>query len=127
MAPAPVDSKMSSSDSPSTYATLSARYKNSSTTASVTQHFALPISAPIPAIGSGSVKAKTAYLCELRASTKQLQEEINVLLTKKMEEDKLRVMTNGGSGPEKEAGAKTTDEFEEENYGEEGVLDDDEG
>ena len=127
MAPAPTDSKTSSSDGrPSRYVTLSASYKDSSTPALITQHFSLPISAPPAGLGSGSVTDKTAYLSALRASTKQLQEEINALLTKKMEEDKMRLMTSRANGQEKEVAEKPTDEVEEENYGEEGMEDADE-
>ena len=123
MAPAPTDRKTSSSDgTPSRYLTLSASYKDSSTPALTTQLFSLPISAPL---GSGSVADKSAYLSELRASTRQLQDEINTLLTKKMEEDKMRLTTSRANGQEKEAAEKPRDELEEDNYGEEGLEDDD--
>lgn len=61
-------------------------------------------------------KFKTAYLSELRSSTKQLQNDINVFLTQKMEEDKKIV------GDEDKR--KTKDELEEENYGEEPAEED---
>jgi hypothetical protein len=67
---------------------------------------------------SKSTATKTAYLHELRSSTKKLQEDINVFLTAKMEEDKKVAATNGKSAQ------KTKDEEEEENYGEEVVEDD---
>ena len=127
MAPVPTNDETSSSDSSPSYATLSASYKNSSTPAPITQLFSLPISAPIPAVGSGSVEDKTAYLSELRTSTKKLQEDINAFLTQKMEEDKLHAVTNGGNGQEKGAGKKTMDEVDEEKYGEEEVEDNKEG
>jgi len=41
-----------------------------------------------------STLAKTAYLSELRAAVGTLQDQVNVFLTAKMEEDKLR----GGNG-----------------------------
>lgn len=63
-------------------------------------------------------KVKTAYLSELRPLVKEMQREINVFLTAKMEEDKNStsdgVQTNG----------KGKDEVEEEKYGEEDVEED---
>lgn len=67
---------------------------------------------------NASTAEKTAYLSELRASTKKLQENINTFLTQKMEEDKTR------EAREKGAKAKTRDEIEEDQYGEEAVEDD---
>jgi len=61
---------------------------------------------------------KTNYLSQLRASTKNLQDDINDFLTQKMEEDKK-------TGVEAAAKSKTKEDLEEENYGEE-VVDDDE-
>lgn len=126
MAPTRTNEQNSSSDNPSFHLTLSATYTNSSTSPPTTHQFSYPISAPIPPSGSTSVKDKTAYLCDLRKSAKRLQGEVNVFLTQKMEEDKLHAMKNGHDGQEKEAGTKTADEVEEENYGEEGVEDDEE-
>lgn len=105
-------------------AALSATYTNSSTTPHTTHQFSHSISAPFPDPGSTSVQDKTAYLSKLRTSTKQLQEEMNVFLTQKMEEDKFKAATTGGPST---AGGKLTDEVEEENYGEEGVEDEEEG
>jgi hypothetical protein len=126
MAPTRTNEQNSSSDNPSFRPTLSATYTNSSTSPPTTHQFSCPISAPIPPTGSTSVKDKTAYLCDLRKSTKRLQDEVNIFLTQKMEEDKLHAMKLGHDRQEKEAGAKTADEVEEENYGEEGVEDDEE-
>jgi Gon7 family len=127
MAPTRTNEQNSSSDNPSFHLTLSATYTNSSTSPPATHQFSYPISAPIPPSGSTSVKDKTAYLCDLRKSAKRLQDEVNIFLTQKMEEDKLHAMKNGHDGQEKEAGTKTADEVEEENYGEEGVEDDEGG
>ena len=80
-----------------------------------------PISTPIPAVGSTSTGNKTIYLSELRTSVKTLQDEVNVFLTQKMEEDKLRTTMNRDGLQEKKAGEKTVDEVEEENYGEESL------
>lgn len=69
-----------------------------------------------------------AYLSELRTSAKQLQEDVNVFLTKKMEEDKATAGREGvvGSAPgDKKGVEKSRDEIEEENYGEEEVGDED--
>ncbi|MCJ1445410.1 MAG: hypothetical protein MMC23_005915 [Stictis urceolatum] len=55
-----------------------------------------------------SVKDKTEYLSTLRASIVKMQDEINVFLTEKMEED------NSNS-------KAVDDQKEEENYGEEVV------
>jgi hypothetical protein len=76
-----------------------------------------------------AVKDKVNYLSELRASTKQLQEDINAFLTQKMEEDRLGVAVAGqkdvvgGTGKEKMGEEKTKEELLEENYGEEGMGD----
>lgn len=61
-------------------------------------------------------KAKTAYLSELRSSVKDMQGEINVFLTTKMEEDKRNAAINGAA-----TNGKGKDEVEEEKYGEEDV------
>lgn len=63
-------------------------------------------------------KAKTNYLSELRTSVKQMQSEINVFLTAKMEQDKKALATNG------QTNGKGKDEIEEEKYGEEDVEED---
>lgn len=102
------------------------------TSPSDTKIFTNPISAPLPSPDTPTaVKDKVNYLSELRASTKQLQEEINVFLTQKMEEDKAGVAVAGrdvvgGSGGAKKGVEKSKDELEEERYGEE-VVGDEEG
>ena len=72
---------------------------------------------------SDYTKKKTAYLSELRSSTKKLQEEINVFLTRKMEEEKAAassgIKNQGGTAVD-----RAKEEKEEENYGEEIVEDD---
>jgi EKC/KEOPS complex subunit GON7 len=57
-----------------------------------------------------STDQRTAYLAALRSSVTQVQAEVNIFLTKKMEED------NAKSGK-----GTVNDEKEEENYGEEVV------
>lgn len=69
---------------------------------------------------STKTQAQTAHLSALRASTKQLQSDINAFLTQKMEEDKAAAASNAN---DKKSG-KSRDEEEEENYGEETVEDD---
>ena len=64
-----------------------------------------------------TVKAKVAYLSELRHLVPRLQDEINVFLTERMEEDKKSAEAQGSQQLEKEA-------KEEENYGEEVVEED---
>lgn len=64
-----------------------------------------------------AVKAKSTYLSELRQLVPQLQDEINVFLTERMEEDKKAAEAQGSKQSEKEA-------KEEENYGEENVEED---
>lgn len=108
--------------------TLRARYTSPSTT----KVFASPIAAPLPSSDSpAAVKDKVAYLSQLRASTKQLQEDINMFLTQKMEEDKAAAATagqdavGGTDGAEKgETGSK--DASDEEYYAEE-MMGDEEG
>lgn len=58
---------------------------------------------------NGDVQAKTDYLAALRSNITQMQDDVNTLLTKKMEEEK-------ASG----AGGKKDDAKAEEMYGEEG-------
>lgn len=65
-----------------------------------------------------NVKAKTAYLSELKGLVSTLQDEINAFLTERMEEDKKSAEAQGQKVSDKEA-------KEEENYGEEVVEDDD--
>lgn len=62
--------------------------------------------------------SKTHYLSQLRASTKNLQDDVNEFLTQKMDEDKK-------AGLETTVKSKTKEELEEENYGEEVADDDD--
>ena len=67
---------------------------------------------PLPLLAEDhSTEQKTAYLGSLRSAVTKMQEEINVFLTKKMEEDKASV-----NKPQEVDDAK-----EEENYGEEVV------
>lgn len=61
-----------------------------------------------------AVNAKSAYLASLRQVVPKLQEEVNVFLTERMEEDKKTAEAQGTKQSEKEA-------KEEENYGEENV------
>ena len=65
--------------------------------------------APLPALDN--VNAKTAYLAQLSQSARNLQNDINVFLTERMEEDK------------KSAAVSEKEVKEEENYGEENVED----
>jgi Gon7 family len=101
------------------------------TSPSTTKIFSNPISAPLPRPNSTTaVKDKVAYLAELRASTKRLQEEVNVFLTQKMKEDKSDAAAaaagqdvGGESQGKKAAVEKSKEELEEENYGEEEMGD----
>ena len=78
--------------------------------------FAHQLSAKCPP--NASTAERTAYLSELRASTKTLQKNVNAFLTQRMEEDQAR------EAREKGAKAKSHDEIEEEQYGEEPVEED---
>lgn len=69
----------------------------------------------LPTSSTTSTAAKTQYLSALRKSVTQLQEEVNTLLTSKMEEDKALAS---------KAGLKVYDKQEEAKYGEEDVEDD---
>ncbi|KAI9930199.1 hypothetical protein AWENTII_003318 [Aspergillus wentii] len=91
--------------------TLHAVYSPPSGTTHTFQHH---ISSPPPS----DVKAKVAYLSELRELAPKLQDEINVFLTQRMEEDKQAAEAQGRKVSEKEA-------KEEANYGEEVVEEDD--
>ncbi len=65
---------------------------------------------PLPSCATTSTSEKSAYLSALRASVVRLQDEVNVFLTARMEEDKALASL---------AGVKGDDRKEEENYGEE--------
>jgi len=84
------------------------------TSPSTSRDFSYTILSAAPASDS-DVQSRTAYLAELGASTKKLQEDINAFLTVKMEEEKASGAQNGVSG----ATQKSGEELEEENYGEE--------
>ena len=86
--------------------TLVAHYNSPNATQSFSSE--LP---PVPADG-GNVEEKTAYLAALRANTTKLQEEVNVFLTQKMDEDKAAESGKGKT-------SKGVEEREEEMYGEE--------
>ena len=76
---------------------------------------------PLNGIQPTDTASKVQFLSNLRASTKQLQDNINTFLTAKMEEDKAASSstTNGSS-----TNIKKRDEEEEENYGEEKIDED---
>lgn len=89
------------------------------------QHnFSHPLRAPLPEdyspLDPTSVEAKTAYLSELRSSTKNLQDEINAFLTQKMEEEKATAAAPGstqkGAATEK---SEIEAQLQEDRYGEE--------
>lgn len=65
-------------------------------------------------INSESTKEVTASLSDLRKSALQMQKDINVFLTQKMEEDKATSNSNGTS-----TSTKVDEDKEEDNYGEE--------
>lgn len=70
----------------------------------------------LPPASTRSTEEKTAYLSALRKSVTKMQDDINVFLTNKMEQDKASASM---------AGSKVDERKEEETYGEENV--DDEG
>lgn len=109
MAPAP-------SPSPSQPVVLHARYTapHPPTSHTFSHTIALPASTASP---QEEVKAKSAYLAELKGLVTKLQDEINVFLTERMEEDKRAAEAQGRKDSEREA-------KEEENYGEEVVEED---
>ena len=84
-----------------------------------TKDFNLPLSTK--SSSAPNVREKTAYLSELRASTKRLQENINAFLTEKMAEDKAREAKGDAQGSKTRAPVK--DDIEEEHYGEEALED----
>jgi len=127
MAPVPTDTHSAWVNTAAPRATLSAFYTDLSTSVPLHHQFSHPISTPIPDKSSTSVGDKKAYLSELRDSVKTLQDQINVLLTEKMEQDKLNAVTSREDVPVKKAGEKTMDELEEENYGEESLGDVEQG
>ncbi|KAF7163571.1 hypothetical protein CNMCM5623_008420 [Aspergillus felis] len=82
-----------------------------------TRTFEYQLSSPIASPSAENTKVKVAYLSELRSLVPKLQEEINVFLTERMEEDKKEAEAQGRQLSAKEA-------KEEENYGEEVVEED---
>ncbi|KAL4905156.1 hypothetical protein BDW74DRAFT_178162 [Aspergillus multicolor] len=92
---------------------LSAAY----TSPQLNRTFEHTINSPAPSPSDENVKVKVAYLSELRKLVPTLQNDINVFLTERMEEDKKAAEAQGRGLSEKEA-------KEEENYGEEVVEDD---
>ncbi|MCJ1372779.1 hypothetical protein MMC20_004004 [Loxospora ochrophaea] len=88
-------------------AQLTATYKSSN--GDKTFQHDLPVTTSTP-----STTEKTAYLTTLRSSVVKLQEDVNVFLTKKMDEDKAKGI----------AASAKSDGQEEQNYGEEVVVDD---
>ena len=75
---------------------------------------------PLPSAKPIDTKSKVAFLSDLRASTKQLQDHVNTFLTAKMEDDKAASSLADGAGIKK---TNLRDEEEEEHYGEEKVDD----
>ncbi|PYI09883.1 hypothetical protein BO78DRAFT_394736 [Aspergillus sclerotiicarbonarius CBS 121057] len=73
------------------------------------------ITSPFPSI---DVPAKVTYLAELRKLVPTIQNDINVFLTERMEDDKKAAEAQGRQVSDKEA-------KEEENYGEEVVEEED--
>lgn len=123
MKPTPAEKQSSWVDTSGPCATLAAIYADASTSIPSKHQFSYPILTPVPAKDSTSISDKTIYLSELRSSAKTLQQEINIFLTQKMEDEKLRPVTNEDGAQVKRTGQTTMDEAEEENYGEEAVGD----
>ncbi|KAK3314917.1 hypothetical protein B0H66DRAFT_325997 [Apodospora peruviana] len=99
---------------------LSATYISSSgqnAPFSVSQQLSLPTAQP-----PTTQEQKSRYLRGLRTAEAFVQEQINKELTQRMEEDKARAEpSEGGSRAKRKA---VDDEAEEENYGEEVVVED---
>ncbi|PWY96265.1 hypothetical protein BO94DRAFT_3982 [Aspergillus sclerotioniger CBS 115572] len=93
----------------STITTLHAIY----TSPQQTHTFEHPITTTHPT----SVATKVTYLAELRKLVPNIQNDINVFLTERMEEDKKAAEAQGQAVSDKEV-------KEEENYGEEVVEED---
>ncbi|KAI9791853.1 MAG: hypothetical protein M1816_003398 [Peltula sp. TS41687] len=113
----------SSSSSPSTSnpPQLTAIYRSSKDT----KEFQRSIEGAATASSEPTTKEKTAYLSGLRSSVTAMQDEINVYLTQKMEEDKASGEKSGVGGTSQSGRNAVTDEIKEEDlYGEELVEDD---
>ncbi|KAI4150695.1 MAG: hypothetical protein L6R39_002183 [Caloplaca ligustica] len=91
---------------PKSTTNLTATYTSPSTSNTFTH--------PLPSSSTISLAEKTEYLSSLRTSVTQLQDEVNVFLTEKMDEDKALAA---------KAGVKVDEKKEEEYYGEEDVGD----
>ncbi|KAF7894791.1 hypothetical protein EAF00_006605 [Botryotinia globosa] len=72
---------------------------------------------------SDNVNERTAYLGALRKATGEMQERINMELTARMEEDKVREAENADGS--KVHGGVIDEAKEEDNYGEEVVEEED--
>lgn len=97
-------------------AVLQAQYSSPHPPTSHTFQHQLSSTLSVSASPEDNIKAKAAYLSELKGLVTKLQGEINVFLTERMEEDKKAAEAQGKKESEKEA-------KEEENYGEEVVED----
>lgn len=73
----------------------------------------------LPTASATSVAEKTAYFAALREKTGQLQGEINVVLTQKMEED-LKIAAEDGPVKKSPAEERAEELYGEENGEEEG-------
>lgn len=112
---------------------LSATYTSPST--AQPKHFSHTLQSPLPSSSSPSspdplsTQAKTVYLSELRGATQKLQEEINVFLTARMEEEKAEAARKGeAGGATNGAGATQAEaEREEERYGQDDGEEEEEG
>lgn len=75
---------------------------------------AFTVTNPIDARPSVSIPDKTTYLQALRKAVTEIQQQINMELTTRMEEDKNRGPATGQTGK-----LSADEDKEEENYGEE--------
>lgn len=102
--------------------TLSAQYSSPNDT----HEFSLPLSVepssssnPTQSTSSQSTSPQSAYLHGLRESIQSLQNQVNIFITTKMEEDNTRASSL------KNGNVKHEEELAEQNYGEEPVEEDD--
>ena len=83
----------------------------------------IPITYPFPSPEDADYpRSKSAFIGDVRSQTKKLQDQINVFLTQKMEEDKVK--TASGATLNGTGARPVNEDAEEESYGEEKTEDD---
>ncbi|KAL8661563.1 MAG: hypothetical protein Q9202_005508 [Teloschistes flavicans] len=104
-----------------TYTSPSPSTSTSTTTSTSPSHpLSKTFTHPLPSPHTTSLASKTFYLSTLRQSLTSLQDNVNLFLTQKMDEDKLLLAAKAGLKVDEKKKKDEQEEEEEDNYGEEG-------